>query len=88
MTDEYRQDAVSQAREMGEMQGTIKAMGREIGELKEAITGLTEAVQDLRTQLSEARGGGRMLMLLGGAGATFGGAFVWAADHLPKFFTK
>ena len=33
-------------------------------------------------KLSEARGGWRTLMLLGGAGATLGAALPWLIDHL------
>lgn len=79
------QDPIHQAHvDIAVLQTKVEAQGREIGELKDAIHALTATVNGLRDTLTEARGGWRTLMLLGGAGATFGGLFTWALEHFMR----
>ena len=67
----------------------------EYGELKGKVAGALDAIVEIRNRqkttdekldmvldkLSEAKGGWRALMLLGGAGATLGGVLTWLATH-------
>jgi hypothetical protein len=84
MPDSFQQsEALVQARiDIVALEKTVEGMGREIGEIKDAVTELTRTVNGMRDQLTEARGGWRTLMALGGASATFGGALAWLVEHL------
>lgn len=76
-------EVLAQARiNIGALQVQVRAQADQIDELKGMIVALTGKVDELSTTLTEARGGWRMLMLLGGASATLGGALVWALQHL------
>jgi hypothetical protein len=75
-------EMIDQIRTVAELKARVEGMGREIGELKDDIKTLTATVNALRDQITEARGGWRTLMLLGGAAASAGGAISWAVQHL------
>jgi len=67
----------------------------EYGELKGKVAGALDAIVDIRNRqktadekldqvldkLSEAKGGWKLLMALGGAAATLGGVITWFATH-------
>lgn len=69
-----------------------------IARLQEQVTHLSEGMQDLQESnalltakldqvllaLSEARGGWKTLMLVGGAASTVGGFITWAIGHFSK----
>ena len=61
----------------------------EFGALRQSVKTLTDEVHALRGDVAEmkatmaaAKGGWRMLMLIGGACATAGSAITWAISHL------
>jgi len=63
--------------DIGSLKAQVVSMEREIGDLKTAITAANkanaEALAEIRTTLSEARGGWRALVVVGGiAGAIVG----------------
>jgi len=60
----------------------VEAQGREIGELKGVIQILVGKIDNMAATLSEARGGWKFMMALGGAGATFGAFIGWLVQHL------
>lgn len=77
------QEALVQARiDIAALQTQVEHQGREIGELKAMIQTLGTKLDSVANTLSEARGGWKLMMALGGAGATFGAGFVWLAQHL------
>lgn len=62
---------------------------REFGRLEQEVAHLTKQMDvmqatlvDISTTLTEARGGWRIVMLIGGAGATVGGLVAFAVQHL------
>lgn len=69
-----------------------------IARLQEQVTHLSQGMDDLQASneqltakldqvllaLSEARGGWRTLMLVGGAAATIGGFVTWAISHFSR----
>lgn len=68
--------------EYGELRGQVAALQQQVTDMK-----LKQAAMDVKLdlvidKLSEAKGGWRMLMLLGGAGATLGGFIVWAIQNI------
>lgn len=63
---------------------------RLIGELKATVTILTAKVEKIEAKvdsvdrtLSEAKGGWRVLLLVGGAAGTVGAVMSWIVQHIP-----
>lgn len=76
-------DALAQAQvDIGKLETEVEHLRGDIAELKKLVENLTQQVAGVTAQLSEARGGWKMLMLMGGAGAAFGSALSWIVDHL------
>jgi hypothetical protein len=77
------EEALTQARiDIAQMQVQVAAQGREIGELKAMVATLGEKLDGVASTLTEAKGGWRLLMALGGAGAAFGAGFMWLVQTL------
>lgn len=74
-------EMIDQIRTVAELKAKVEGMGREIGELKDDIKQLTASVNGMRDQMTEARGGLRTLLMLGGASASAGGIVTWAIQH-------
>lgn len=62
---------------------------RDFGRLEQQVESLTERLDEMSKTLDEinktlieARGGWRLLMLLGGAGAAAGSVLTWALSHI------
>lgn len=69
-------EALTRARvDIAQLEVTVASLSTQVAEL-------TRTVNALRDQLTEARGGWRALMLLGGASATLGGAVTFALQHI------
>ena len=95
MTGEYHQsDMTSEntAVMVAVLRERTEVLGREMRELKEAQREqreeMRQAQKDLATKLdavltvmSEARGGWRTLLVIGGVSSTAGAALAWAIDH-------
>jgi hypothetical protein len=80
---ELTQEALSQAHvAIAVLETKVEAQGREIGELKDMIRALGGKVDRVADTLTEARGGRKFMMLLGGAGTLFGGLINWAVGHI------
>lgn len=74
-------------REFGRLEGAVTAMRSELDSVKERQVLIDSKIDQVLAQLSEARGGWRLLMALGGAGATLGSLITWFitnAAHGPK----
>jgi len=77
------------ARAFGKLEGDVQSLGRiledqnaTLAQQNEVLKALTAQVGELRTTLSEARGGWKTLMWLGGAAAAVGGFVTWALNHI------
>lgn len=83
MPDTKDQEALTQARiDIAALKAQSDAQGREIGELKAAIFSMSQKLDSVANTLTEAKGGWKLMMALGGAGATFGALFVWFVQHI------
>ncbi|MDE2419522.1 MAG: hypothetical protein KGN32_17160 [Burkholderiales bacterium] len=84
MTPEtINQEALQNAHiQIAVLETKVEAQGREIGELKAMIQALGVKLDGVATTLTEARGGWKLMMLLGGGAATFGSVITWIATHL------
>lgn len=82
MADTLNQEALQNAHiQIAVLETKVEAQGREIGELKAMIATLGVKLDAVANTLTEARGGWKMLMLLGGASASFGAAVVEVMRH-------
>ncbi len=78
MTDEYTKESLQIARleeRMAMMDRDMRAQGVKLDEMRVQLALVL-------TALSEAKGGWRTLMWLGGASATAGGCIAWALTNL------
>lgn len=69
---------------IGQLQVEVKHLTQGMHELQESNEQLTLKVDQVLLALSEARGGWRTLMLVGGAASTAGGLLSWAVTHFSK----
>ena len=77
------------ARAFGQLEGEVKsltqmmdAQNKTLALQNEVLAGLTQKVDAMSHTLSEARGGWKTLVWIGGAAASAGGVVVWALNHL------
>ena len=67
--------------EFGELKGAVSSLRRDADTMAQKQTQMDQKLDLVLERLSEAKGGWRALMLLGGAGATLGGAITWFFSH-------
>ncbi len=81
--DSFNQEALQQAHvDIAVLKTEMAHLRKEVDELRSALSDLTVAVSALTSTLSEARGGWKMMMLLGGGAATLGSALTWFMQHI------
>lgn len=69
--------------EFGRLQAEVAAQRRDLDRMAQALQDMAASVKAMQEQLAEARGGWKLLLLVGGASATVGaliakGAVWWA----------
>lgn len=69
-------------REFGRLEGAVSALKTELDSVKDRQVAIDGKLDQVLERLSEARGGWRLLMLLGGAGASLGAGLTWLISHL------
>jgi hypothetical protein len=67
--------------EYGELRGKVAGALDAIVEIRNRQKATDEKLDQVLDKLSEAKGGWRLLMGLGGAAATLGGIITWFATH-------
>ena len=60
----------------------VEHMTTAMAELKVTNAQMQKQLEEIRSLLSEAKGGWRIMMLVGGACVTLGGFFAWAIQHI------
>lgn len=68
-------------RSFGQLEGAVGTLKTELDSVKVKQAQMDVKLDLVLDKLSEAKGGWRALMLLGGAGATLGGAITWFMTH-------
>jgi hypothetical protein len=82
---DYHQEQLSQAHiAIAVLETKVDAQGKDIERLTKMVETLAAKLDAVASTLTEARGGWRAMMLLGGAGATFGGLIAWAVEHVLR----
>lgn len=82
---DFNQEALSQAHiAIAVLETKVEAQAKEIERLTAIVERMATKLDTVASTLTEARGGWRAMMLLGGAGATFGGLVTWALEHMTR----
>jgi hypothetical protein len=67
--------------EFGRLQAQVETLIASDGAKTALLAQLATDMTAVRLQLAEAQGGWKLLMLLGGAGATFGSVITWGLTN-------
>jgi len=70
--------------EFGRLQAQVETLIASDREKTDLLKILAADMTAVRLQLAEAKGGWRLLMAIGGASASAGGAIAWALNHFTK----
>ncbi len=68
--------------EFGRLQAQVETLIRSDAEKTELLRQMAETMTAMRLEMSEARGGWKVLLLLGGASATLGSGVTWILSHM------
>lgn len=68
-------------REFGRLEGAVAALKTELDDVKVKQAAMDAKLDLVLDKLSEAKGGWKLLMAMGGAAATLGGLITWFATH-------
>lgn len=78
MNDHHPIDLV----EYGELRGAVAALQAQIQQITERQSRIDDKLDTVISELSTAKGGWRVMMLLGGAASAAGSAITWVLHHL------
>ena len=75
-------DITPDSLQIARLEERMATMHRDMSAQQQQLADLQEQMTQVLAALSEAKGGWRTLMLLGGAAASAGGVISWALNHL------
>ncbi|MGZ8339154.1 MAG: hypothetical protein ACXW2U_05515 [Telluria sp.] len=84
MTDPTQRELTEARINIARLQQQVEHLTAGMEDLQESNKELAVKVDQVLLALSEARGGWKTLMLVGGAATTFGGFVTWAVGHFSK----
>lgn len=70
--------------EFGRLQEQVSGLRRDMDRVASQLDAMSDTLDEVRQQLTEARGGWKAMMLLGGASAAVGGLVVKVLGSLTK----
>ena len=73
---------VRTARELAEHGSDIKHLQADMDKMTEDMVEVKKALQDINKTLSEAQGGWKMMMVVGGFGAAIGSLIAWVFNFI------
>ena len=86
MTPEHFQQAEverrQQAVDIAVLQQQMRTVNEQMARMSKALDDITAKLEEVNITLTEARGGWRTLMWLGGAAAGAGSLFTWILTHV------
>lgn len=68
--------------EYGELRGAVAALQTQIAQITERQSRIDGKLDTVISELSAAKGGWRVMMLVGGAASSLGAGLTWALQHL------
>lgn len=84
MTDPTQRELTEARINIARLQEQVTHLTQGMDDLQESNAQLTAKLDQVLLALSEARGGWKTLMAVGGAAATVGGFITWAVGHFSK----
>jgi hypothetical protein len=81
MTNAHIEALIKAQLDIVRLQAHLEHQTKAMEDLKLSQAAQTVQLKAIQELLSEARGGWRMMMLMGGAGAALGGFISWAGQH-------
>lgn len=69
-------------RDFGHLEGRVDALTHTVAAQSETMKLMTEQLRSMNDTLTEAKGGWRAMMYVGGAAGTVGAMVAWIAQHL------
>lgn len=79
---ELNQEALLQAHvDIAVLKAEMQGMRREMDDMRVIMKDMAGKLDKVTETLTEAKGGWKLLMALGGAGAAFGAGFMWIVQH-------
>lgn len=69
-------------REFGRLEQEVAHLTKQMDAMQATLEQIQKSFESVNATLAEARGGWRIVMLIGGAGATVGGVMAWAIQHV------
>lgn len=84
MPDPTQQELTEARINIARLETEVTHLTASVAELKVGQADMTEKLDAVLTQLSEAKGGWKTLMLVGGAASSMGAGLTWLLNHLPK----
>ena len=76
------EESMIDPREFGRLEGAVSALKTELDSVKDRQVAIDGKLDQVLEKLSEAKGGWRLLMALGGAAASLGAGLTWVVSHL------
>ncbi len=67
--------------EFGEIKGAVASLQSQVADIRARQTAIDQKLDLVLDKLAEARGGWKVLMLLGGAAGSLGAGISWVAAH-------
>lgn len=69
-------------RDFGHLEGRVDALTRTVADQSETMKLMTMQLRSMNDTLTEAKGGWRVMMYVGGAAGSIGAIIAWIAQHL------
>jgi hypothetical protein len=85
VSDQSQAEALATARiNIARLEVQVGNLTQGMADLQESNQQLTAKLDQVLLTLSEARGGWRTMMIVGGAASSIGAGLSWFVQHLPK----
>lgn len=68
--------------EYGELKGAVNSLQMQVTEFKEKQSKMDAKLDIIVNQLAEAKGGWRIMMMIGGAAGSIGAGVTWFVSHM------
>ena len=78
-------DSIETARELATHAADIRHLQEDMDKLVESVAEMQKCLAQINTTLSEAKGGWKVLMMIGGAGGALGAVLTQILHSLPSW---
>lgn len=78
-------DAIETARELATHAADIRHLQEDMDKIVESMAAMQKSLAEINTTLSEAKGGWKVLMMIGGAGGALGAVITQLVHSLPSW---